>query len=102
MPKLLIIASALLALNLSAAIERHALVIGNANYQSSPLRNPLNDARDMAAALEGLGFQVHSLLDADAGQMEQAILDFGDRLRAGGVGLFYYAGHGVQAQGSNS
>ena len=101
MPKILIIASVLLALNLSAAVERHALVIGNANYQSSPLRNPLNDARDMAAALEGLGFQVHSLLDADAGQMEQAILDFGDRLRAGGVGLFYYAGHGVQAQGSN-
>ena len=102
MSKLLILTSALLlALNLSAAVERHALVIGNANYQSSPLRNPLNDARDMAAALKGLGFQVQSLLDADAGQMEQAILDFGDRLRTGGVGLFYYAGHGVQAQGSN-
>ena len=102
MPKLLILTSALLlALNLSAATERHALVIGNANYQSSPLRNPLNDARDMAAALEGLGFEVHSLLDADVSSMEQAILDFGDRLRDGGVGLFYYAGHGVQAQGSN-
>ena len=97
----ILIGALLLALNLSAAVERHALVIGNANYQSSPLRNPLNDARDMAAALKGLGFQVQSLLDADAGQMEQAILDFGDRLRTGGVGLFYYAGHGVQAQGSN-
>ena len=74
--KILILASALLlALNLSAAAERHALVIGNANYQSSPLRNPLNDAQDMAAALKGLGFQVQSLLDADAGQMEQAILN---------------------------
>ena len=102
MPKLLILTSTLLlALNLSAATERHALVIGNANYQSSPLRNPLNDARDMAAALQGLGFEVHSLLDADVSSMEQAILDFGDRLRDGGVGLFYYAGHGVQAQGSN-
>ena len=102
MPKLLILTSALLlALNLAAATERHALVIGNANYQSSPLRNPLNDARDMAAALQGLGFEVHSLLDADVSSMEQAILDFGDRLRDGGVGLFYYAGHGVQAQGSN-
>ena len=100
--KILILASALLlALNLSAAVERHALVIGNANYQSSPLRNPLNDARDMATALQGLGFEVHSLLDADVSSMEQAILDFGDRLRDGGVGLFYYAGHGVQAQGSN-
>ena len=102
MPKLFILTSTLLlALNLSAAVERHALVIGNANYQSSPLRNPLNDARDMAAALQGLGFEVHSLLDADVSSMEQAILDFGDRLRDGGVGLFYYAGHGVQAQGSN-
>ena len=101
MPKLFIIASALLALNLSAAVERHALVIGNANYQSSPLRNPLNDARDMAAALKGLGFQVQSLLDADAGQMEQAIIDFSNRLNEGGVGLFYYAGHGVQARGRN-
>ena len=101
MPKILIIASVLLALNLSAAVERHALVIGNANYQSSPLRNPLNDARDMAAALKGLGFQVQSLLDADAGQMEQAIIDFSNRLNEGGVGLFYYAGHGVQARGRN-
>ena len=97
----ILVSALLLALNLSAAVERHALVIGNANYQSSPLRNPLNDARDMAAALKGLGFQVQSLLDADAPEMEQAILDFGDRLRDGGVGLFYYAGHGVQAQGRN-
>ena len=94
-------ATILLALNLSAAVERHALVIGNANYSSSPLRNPLNDARDMAAALKGLGFQVQSLLDADAGQMEQAIIDFSNRLNEGGVGLFYYAGHGVQARGRN-
>ena len=94
-------ATILLALNLSAAVERHALVIGNANYQSSPLRNPLNDARDMAAALKGLGFQVQSLLDADAGQMEQAIIDFNKRLNADSVGLFYFAGHGIQAQGNN-
>ena len=100
--KLLILTSALLlALNLSAAVERHTLVIGNANYSSSPLRTPLNDARDMAVELKGLGFQVQSLLDADTPQMEQAILDFGDRLHDGSVGLFYYAGHGVQAQGSN-
>ena len=100
--KILIGAAALLlALNLSAAVERHALVIGNANYQSSPLRNPLNDARDMAAALAGLGFRVHRLLNADARQMEQAIIDFSNRLNEGGVGLFYYAGHGVQARGRN-
>ena len=81
--------------------QRHALVIGNANYAVGPLRNPLNDASDMAAALEGLGFEVQRLLDADASAMERAIIDFNKRLSAGGVGLFYYAGHGIQAQGSN-
>ena len=81
--------------------QRHALVIGNANYAVGPLRNPLNDASDMAAALEGLGFEVQRLLDADASAMERAIIDFNKRLSSGGVGLFYYAGHGIQAQGSN-
>ena len=81
--------------------KRHALVIGNANYAVGPLRNPLNDASDMAAALEGLGFEVQRLLDADASAMERAIIDFNKRLSSGGVGLFYYAGHGIQAQGSN-
>jgi hypothetical protein len=37
---------------------RVALVIGNSNYMNSPLKNPVNDARDMAVKLRGLGFTV--------------------------------------------
>lgn len=84
-----------------AAEGRHALVIGNSAYDRKPLKNPVNDARDMAAALERLGFQV--LLKTDVGQrpMEEAIRDFGVKLKGGGVGIFYYAGHGIQVNGVN-
>ncbi|MBY6137869.1 caspase family protein [Leisingera daeponensis] len=84
--------------------ERIALVVGNSNYaHTAPLANPGNDARVMAGALEGAGFEVTTLLDADLGGMKQALLRFGRRLRGDGVeaGLFYYAGHGVQVDGEN-
>jgi hypothetical protein len=81
---------------------RLALVIGNAAYRSMPLTNPVNDARVMADTLRRLGFQVDTRENADQRQMKRAILDFGRELRAaGGVGLFYYAGHGMQANGEN-
>lgn len=85
----------------TAASRRTALVIGNAAYQEGRLRNPGHDATDMAAMLKPLGFDVALLLDADLRSMEDAIDDFNRRLRQGGVGLFYYAGHGVQVQGEN-
>ena len=98
MPKLLILTSALLlALNLSAAVERHALVIGNANYAANPLRNPVNDAQDMGARLTELGFQVELLLDADLPTMLSSVIEFGKGLDDNSVGLFYFAGHGMQA-----
>ena len=98
MPKLLILTSALLlALNLSAATERHALVIGNANYAANPLRNPVNDAQDMGARLTELGFQVELLLDADLPTMLSSVIEFGKGLDDNSVGLFYFAGHGMQA-----
>lgn len=78
-----------------------ALVIGNSAYSDAPLRNPVNDATDMAAALRGLGFSVTLKTDANQRSMEEAIRDFGDSLRSGGVGLFYYAGHGIQNRGQN-
>ncbi|MGH7388619.1 MAG: SUMF1/EgtB/PvdO family nonheme iron enzyme [Candidatus Rokuibacteriota bacterium] len=81
--------------------KRHALVIGNARYQSAPLRNPVNDARAMTAALRRAGFQVVAVEDAAQREMRRAILDFGHRLREGGVGLFYFAGHGLQVNGRN-
>jgi hypothetical protein len=80
---------------------RQALVIGNGSYAASPLKNPVNDAADLAAALKMSGFKVTLLKDADQRQMEEAIIRFGKRLRKGGTGLFYYAGHGIQYRGRN-
>jgi uncharacterized caspase-like protein len=83
------------------AEERVALVIGNASYRELPLDNPLNDAADMAAALEQAGFRVILRRDADARMMRQAVREFATELRRADVGLFYYAGHGVQLGGTN-
>jgi formylglycine-generating enzyme required for sulfatase activity/uncharacterized caspase-like protein len=80
---------------------RAALVIGNSAYLDAPLRNPVNDARAMRTALEACGFEVTLLTDVDKRAMEDAIRAFGDRIRSGAVGLFYFAGHGLQAEGSN-
>ena len=55
----------------------------------------------MASTLKVLGFDVTMLTDASQQQMENAVRDFGTKLRQGGVGLFYYAGHGVQVAGEN-
>src|SRR5437660_866105 len=81
--------------------SRIALVIGNAAYKDAPLTNPTNDARDMATTLSQLGFSVTLKENADQRSMKQAIRQFGTELRGGGVGLFYFAGHGVQFKGRN-
>jgi len=81
--------------------QRLALVIGNSRYAESPLVNPVNDARAMTEVLTGLGFNVTSIYDASLQQMNDAARVFGDRLRSGGVGLFFYAGHGMQIRGKN-
>jgi len=86
------------------AEARHALVIGNGNYEDlGMLKNPANDATDMAGALSNLGFEVQTLIDADVVSMEEAIVRFGQRLSGSvdSVGFFFYAGHGVQHNGSN-
>ncbi|MCW5611620.1 MAG: caspase family protein [Rubrivivax sp.] len=80
---------------------RHALVIGNATYANAPLTNPANDATAVARALQRAGFTVDLRLNATQRQMSEAVTAFGDRLRAGGAGLFYFAGHGVQIKGRN-
>ena len=86
----------------AAATEtRVALVIGNSNYKSAPLRNPVNDARAIADKLQGLGFKVTLKLDQNQRSMAEAIRVFGNQLKAGGAGLFYYAGHGMQVRGRN-
>ena len=81
----------------------HALVIGNAAYrQLPPLANPARDARDMAAALARLGFAVDLHIDANQRTMKQAIRDLGNNLHGKReLGIFYFAGHGVQVDGRN-
>jgi hypothetical protein len=82
-------------------VSQDALVIGNAAYLNSPLRNPSNDASDMASLLGDLGFDVQLVQDATQREMEDAIRAFGQRLTGESVGLFYYAGHGMQVEGQN-
>jgi Caspase domain len=82
--------------------RRTALVIGNGAYKlQKRLPNPTNDATDMAKTLQSLGFEVIFLPDADRRQMDIAIAQFKQLLRQGGVGLFYYAGHGMEVKGEN-
>lgn len=88
------------------AAARVALVVGNGNYAAEigKLKNPTSDAQLMADTLTGLGFEVALVTDADQKAMKRAIREFGQKLRETGpqgIGLFYYAGHGVQVDGEN-
>jgi len=82
--------------------QRVALVIGNSNYKAGPLLNPVNDARAMARALQETNFEVLKYENVQSmSDMKRAIREFGERIQNGGVGLFYYAGHGIQVNGNN-
>jgi hypothetical protein len=84
--------------------QKYALVIGNAEYTSVvKLRNPVNDAVDMKATLEELGFTVDLVRNGNLSQMVNAAVRLGDNLRKSkdSYGFFYYSGHGVQAGGEN-
>ncbi len=83
------------------AMRRVALVIGNGAYPGAPLKNPVNDARDMAAALRAVGFEVILRENASLRQMEEGVDLLWQRLRGGGAGLFFFAGHGLQVAGRN-
>ena len=85
-----------------AGDQKVALVVGAANYRNvPPLRNTLNDARGVEAALRRLGFAVEAVLDPDRLALETAIRGFGQRARGAEVALFYYAGHAVEYGGRN-
>jgi len=86
----------------AAGPRRVALVIGNSAYKyGRPLKNPANDARAMAAALQKLGFTVILRVDQTDQQMATAIEAFGERLTSSTVAVFYYSGHGAQVKGEN-
>jgi len=87
----------------SQSVElRFALLIGNSTYaHGGSLRNPINDVRDMNAALKRFGFETLVYEDCNQKKMKRAIDDFGKKLKNYRVGLFFYAGHGVQVDGEN-
>ena len=81
--------------------KRVALVIGNAAYGASPLRNPVNDARAIAAKLQKLGFDVVKRENLTTKQIGATLREFRSRLSPGAEALFFYAGHGLQVKGVN-
>ncbi|MEO1490979.1 MAG: caspase family protein [Pseudomonadota bacterium] len=87
------------------AETRIALIIGNGAYETiGRLPNPPADARLMSDTLQRVGFDVTLLEDAGQDAMKREIANFGRALRRAGpeaVGLFYFAGHGVQSDGQN-
>jgi uncharacterized caspase-like protein len=79
-----------------------ALVIGNAAYtEVAPLANPTNDADDIAATLAARGFTVIKAMDCTCKEMDLALKDFRESLKGSDVGLFFFAGHGMQIDGEN-
>jgi Caspase domain len=95
--------AALLALSGHAhAQTRIALVVGNSAYAKVPgLPNPAHDAQDVAAALTRLGFAVNTVTDADFDVMRRSLLEFGRTARTAEMAVFYFAGHGIEINGSN-
>ncbi len=84
------------------AEKRIALVVGNSDYQfGGNLINPVNDAQAMKVALENLGFKVLDAVNCDQKTMKRKIDEFGNELTNYDIGLFFYAGHGVQVNGFN-
>jgi len=83
------------------AQRRVALVIGNAAYADSPLKNPVNDATDVAAKLKQLGFDVAMATNRNRSQMTTAIREFGRKAAGADTALFYFAGHGIAVRGKN-
>ena len=83
--------------------KRIALIIGNARYRDydKRLNNAVNDATDIAAKLEKLGFRVLKSLDQTRKEMDEAIRTFGLQAKECDVALFYYSGHGIQYHGDN-
>jgi hypothetical protein len=76
---------------------RFALVVGNASYHRGALPTPSGDAKAMAEALRGLGFQVVELIDGGKAEMESAVMQAAEAMRGGrSIGLFFYAGHALQ------
>ncbi len=83
-------------------MDRIALVIGNSDYSNvGKLSNPKNDANDIESILHKLNFDVTKVMDARLIDIQQAVNNFLQALDEYAVGLFFYAGHGMQIDGKN-
>ena len=86
----------------ATAERRAALVIGNNDYQNiTKLEKAVNDANSVAAELKKVGFEVQLLNNVGQKKMNQAINDFVQKVSGGGVGVFFFAGHGLQINNQN-
>ncbi len=102
MKKLIIVITVLFfCISANSQERRLALIVGNGNYPTSTLSNPENDAKSMEKSLKALGFKVIRHENLTQKKLTQAIDDFGNKLKYYDVGLFFYAGHGIQAKGFN-
>jgi hypothetical protein len=98
----LILCLCLCAASPAFAAKRVALVIGNNAYSEvSKLEKATGDAQAISATLQGLGFSVITLLDANRQRMARALVDFETRVAPGDTALFFFAGHGVALDGGN-
>ncbi|MBF0227946.1 MAG: SUMF1/EgtB/PvdO family nonheme iron enzyme [Desulfobacterales bacterium] len=82
-------------------LNRYAIIIGNSDYIKAPLKNSVNDANSMEAVLKEIGFDVVKYENCNQKKMKKVIDEFGRNLKNYDVGLFFYAGHGVQVGGNN-
>jgi uncharacterized caspase-like protein len=99
-----LLAAALLLLCQPAwATKRVALVVGNSAYQNvALLPNPVNDGAVIAATLKKAGFDVvDSRHDVPAAELRHALRDFADRAGDADIAVVYYAGHGMEVNGTN-
>jgi Caspase domain len=103
MRRLLLFAVALLLCQPAWAGNRVALVIGNSTYKNAALLlNPVNDAAIVAATLKNAGFDVvETPLDLQVADMRRTMRDFADQVRDADVAVVYYAGHGIELEGTN-
>ena len=91
-----------LSVGSACAQERIALIIGNSNYdQLGTLANTKNDAQEINASLEAMGYQTKLVLDASEVTLRKEIKNFASSSEKSNLSLVFYAGHGAQINGEN-
>jgi uncharacterized caspase-like protein len=99
---LILVAMCWLGCGQAFAEKRVALVIGNSDYKSVPkLPNPVNDATAIAQMLRSAGFEVEAGANLSGDEMRKILRDFGNKSREADVAVVYFAGHGMELDGTN-